>query len=88
MFIDLNTYDEFDKKLNIDLKGQFVSPGYISNKYGVSRQLINNWISRDNLLDAYRFNGQQGYFIAIPLDEVDKIYNLRIKKLLDTRRKK
>lgn len=88
MYIDCKDYDDFDQKVNIELGGQFVSPGYICNRYGVSRQLVQNWIVRDNLINAYRYEGAQGYFICIPLTEVEKIYDLRIKRIMENNKKK
>lgn len=85
MYIDCKNYDEFNQKMNKELDGRFVSPGYICDNFDVSRQLVQNWIVRDNLINAYRYEGDQGYFICIPLTEVEKIYELRIKKLLKKR---
>lgn len=85
MYIDCKDYDDFNQKMNKELSGKFVSPGYICNTFGVSRQLVQNWIVRDNLINAYRYKGDQGYFICIPLAEVEKIYELRIKDLLKKR---
>lgn len=85
MYIDCKDYGDFNQKMNLELDGRFVSPGYICNTYGVSRQLVHNWIVRDNLINAYRYEGDQGYFICIPLTEVEKIYELRIKKILEKR---
>lgn len=86
MYIDFADYEEFNQKVNEELKGQFVSPGYVCNKYDVSRQLVHNWIVRDNLINSYRYEGPQGYFICIPISEVEKIYDLRIKKLIEKRK--
>lgn len=88
MFIDFNNFYEFDETVNNKLAGQYVSPGYLVNTYNVSRQLVHNWIARDNHINAYRFNGKQGYFIAIPITEVEKIYDLKIKKILKKRKLK
>lgn len=88
MYIDCKNYYEFDQKMNRELDGRFVSPGYICNRFGVSRQLVHNWITRDNLIDAYRYEGKQGYFICIPFSEVEKIYELKIKKMIEGRDKK
>jgi hypothetical protein len=88
MFIDFNNFYEFDETVNNKLAGQYVSPGYLVNTYNVSRQLVHNWIARDNHINAYRFNGKQGYFIAIPITEVEKIYDLKIKKILEKRKLK
>lgn len=85
MYIDCKDYSDFNQKMNKELDGRFVSPGYICNTYGVSRQLVHNWIVRDNLINAYRYEGDQGYFICIPLTEVEIIYELRIKKILEKR---
>lgn len=86
MFIDLKNYSEWDNIVNNQLFGQFVSPGYLCNSYNLSRQIVHNWINRDNLIDAYRYEGKQGYYIAIPLTEVEKIYDLKIKKMLEKRK--
>lgn len=88
MYIDCKDYKDFNQKMNKELDGRFVSPGYICNNFGVSRQLVHNWIVRDNLINAYRYEGDQGYFICIPFSEVEKLYHLKLKKIIEEREKK
>lgn len=73
MYIEIKDFKEFTEFLDRH-QDRFVSPGYLVNKFGVSRQKVNNWISRDDLIDAYRFDdGKRGKYVLIPYDEVEKI---------------
>ncbi len=72
MYIEIKDYKKFSQILN-NYKGQFISPGGISNKYKVSRQVVNNWINRDNRINAYRYRGMEGHFVIVPLDELKNI---------------
>lgn len=80
MFIDCESYQELNRRAGSNI----VSPGYICDKYGISRQVVHNWIKRD-VINAYRYQGKEGYFIFIPLTEIEKVYETRIKKILKKR---
>lgn len=71
MYIDFKEYKEFEEKV-IGLDGQFISPGGMAKDFGVTRQAVNNWINWDKI-NAYRYEGKQGYFVFIPLSEYEKI---------------
>lgn len=71
MYIDYKNYEEFDKGTR-HLKGQFVSPGTVARDLGVTREGVYYWINND-IIDAHRYKGDEGYFIFIPLEEYDKL---------------
>lgn len=80
MFIKINDFDEF-----LDLLGnkekQFVSPGYIVNRFGVTRQRLDNWVSRDNLINAIVYEDEKyGKFKFISLLELEKVRDKLLKK--------
>ena len=79
MYIDYKTYLEFENEVS-KLKGQFLSPGGVGNIYGVTRAAVYNWIVRDNVIMAHRYAGPQGSFIAIPIEELEKIDKLKNKE--------
>lgn len=60
--------------------GKMVSPGWIVNQFGVSRSRVSNWIHRDGLLDAYIYEGEEGQYIVIPMDQAERIVRDRVKK--------
>lgn len=87
MFIDCESYDDINSRVSEVDKDGFVSPGYFNMMYGISRQVVHNWIKRD-VINAYRYEGKEGYFIFIPLSEVERVYEERIKRILARREKK
>ena len=76
MYIDYDNYKEFEDFF-VSLSGQYLSPGGAAARLGVTRQLVNNWISRDNWIVAHRYKGPQGDFVIVPLEELnhEKIKN-------------
>lgn len=87
MFIDCESYDDINSRVSEADKDGFVSPGYFNMEYGIGRQVVHNWIKRD-VITAYRYEGKEGYFIFIPLSEVDRVYEERIKRILARRKEK
>ena len=87
MFIDCESYEDINNRVSEIDKGRFVSPGYFGMRYGISRQVVHNWIKRD-VITAYRYQGDEGYFIFIPISEVNRVYEERIKRILARRKEK
>lgn len=87
MFIDCESYDDINSRVSEADKDGFVSPGYFNMMYGIGRQVVHNWIKRD-VINAYRYEGKEGYFIFIPLSEVERVYEERIKRILARRKEK
>lgn len=88
MFIECESYKEVNRRADeASQSGGFASPGYICARYGISRQVVHNWIRRD-IIDAYRYKGKEGYFIFIPMSEIENVYDSRIKKILKNKEKK
>lgn len=77
MYIDYKTYMEFENEIT-KFNGQYLSPGGVANIYEVSRTAVYNWIVRDVIV-AHRYAGQQGSFVAIPIEELAKIEEYRQK---------
>lgn len=59
------------------------SPGYLCNKYGISRQLIHNWAYRDNRIRQISLripNAKDVYIFVIEEDVVDYLESSRLRK--------
>ena len=88
MYIECESFEDVNKRAEeASESGGFASPGYICGRYGISRQVVHNWIRRD-VIDAYRYKGKEGYFIFIPISEIENVYDSRIKKILANKNKK
>lgn len=74
-------YVDETKKL-MDEGISLVSPGYFQAHYGLSRQLINNWAVRDNLIRQYNCYlsdpNKAADIVLIPVEDVLEV--LRGKK--------
>lgn len=73
MYIKFETFSEFLKAAG-KIKG--VSPGWVAKDFGVVRQTVSNWVNAD-VLDAYFYEGREGQFVLLDLDDYSKIIQYR-----------
>lgn len=69
MYIVYDEFMDFVKAMELD---NYVSPGGMAKRCGVSRQTINAWINA-NVIDAHRYEGREGNYTLIHLSESKKI---------------
>lgn len=70
LYVDFDDYDKFEEFF-IGLNGRYMSPGGVSQRLGVSRQLVNAWVKGD-IINSYRYDGVEGQFVIIPYEEIEK----------------
>lgn len=80
-FHDMDSWLEYTS--NHDSK--MLSPGGVAQKFGVSRQSVNNWIYRSREVRYYRYvTKRNGHYGAIPSDDVEKLMRRKSTKVWES----
>jgi hypothetical protein len=70
---------DFNEWLNYAINIDGISPGGVAKSYNVSRQAVNNWINND-VIDAYFYEGKEGQYTIIDIEDFKKIDKFREKR--------
>lgn len=73
MYIVYDEFMDFVKAMELD---NYVSPGGLAHRCGVTRQTVNYWVNTD-LIDAHRYEGREGQYTLIHVSEFKKITESR-----------
>lgn len=75
MYIEYDTFEEFEE-ITMQSEHKMFSPGWVGRVFGVSRQAVHQWITKD-VVTAHRYKEKGNHYVLISEEEYSKIRAFR-----------